>query len=764
VKNKLEPKDILYRLDIPKINEEEICYSVPSYDGIIEKLKSFLNIDSQGYNIYIIDEYSKYKVDTIIKEAKKVYKQRSLKDICYVVMEDDKAPEAIILSGGMGSELKNSLEEMQNCYADIVNNFYHGNIRQKDKIIKDIQRKKNELINSLFEMAKEEGFEVKLTKNGFSFMPIKDGEAISESDYDGLDLKMKEEMLNKVSNLKDKARDILDDIKSEENEGLQKIKEVFLKYLVQEINTSKSKCFCLFNHEVKGLDYLKFVCENIEKRIVEVYSTSYEEDEEKLNEAIYRYCVNVLVDNSGEDTCNVIFEEDPSLNNLMGTIEYENHNGNYITDVSLIKAGSLLKANNACIIMRASTLFSSPSSYFFLKKALVNEKVKFEHNKSYLELLTLNSLKPAPIDINVKVILIGDYESYDVLYNMDEDFKRIFRVRLEYDSEIENNEANCKVLTKDMKSVIKEEGLLNFEDSALSEVFRFLSRKADSRKKFLYDEVEINRALMTVDRKVRSKGKSVIKAEDVIENLYEKSIMENHLLESYKESRILLPMEEKLVGSVNGLSVIDLGYSSFGRPLRITCSCYKGNGSIVDVQKESNLSGNIHNKSVSILTGLINRIFGGYTSIPVDFHLSFEQIYGKVEGDSASVAEITAIISALSKIPINQGIAVTGSINQFGEVQPIGGINEKIEGFYEICKLKGSIKDKGVLLPKSNVENIVLKPEVEAAVEKGIFNLYTMENLDDALNVLLGDDKTKAEDIMAAAAKEIKKYTARTKS
>ncbi|WP_243154864.1 AAA family ATPase [Clostridium thermarum] len=764
VKNKLEPKDILYKIGVPKVKDEEICYTVPGYDGIIDKLKSFLSIDYEGYNIYIIDDYSKSKVDTIIEEAKKVFKDKNLKDICYVVMEDEKAPEALLLSCGMGSELKNSLEEIQNTYGEIVNNFYYGNIRQKDKIIKEIQSKKNELINSLFDIAKEEGFEVRLTKNGFNFMPIRDGEELSDSDYDSLDLKMKEEMLIKVSKLKDKARDILEVIKNEEHEGIQRIKEVLLQYLVEEINPCKSKCFCLFNNEEKALEYLKYVCENIEKNIVEIYSTSYDEDEEKINEAIYRYCVNVLVDNSEEDACNVIFEEDPTLNNLMGTIEYENHNGTYITDVNLIKAGSLLKANNGCLIMRASALFSTPSSYYYLRKALINGKVKFDHNKSYLELLTFNNLRPTPIDINVKIILLGDYETYEILYNMDDDFKRIFRVRLEYDSEIENNEINRRAIVKDIKVVSHMEGLMNFDDSAVREIFRFLSRKADSRKKLLYDEVELNRILITADRKARRLGKDTIKGEDIEESLYEKSLIENHLLESYKESRIILPMDERLVGSVNGLSVIDLGYSSFGRPLRITCTCYKGTGCIIDVQKESNLSGNIHNKAVSILTGLINKLFGGYSSIPVDFHLSFEQIYGKVEGDSASVAEIAAIISALTKLPIVQGIAVTGSINQFGEVQPIGGVNEKIEGFYEICKLKGSLKGKGVLLPKSNVDNIVLKPEVEAAVEKGLFNLYTMEKLDDALEVLMGDDKTKVEDIMAAAAKEIKKYTARNKN
>lgn len=764
MKSKLIDSDILYRVDIPKLNNAEVNYNVPGYNNILQQLKTYLTIDSPGYNIYLIDEYSKNKVDYIITEAKECFKRDTLKDICYVVMDNDKAPEPIALPGGKGHELKTSLEEIQGSYLDTIYNFYHSNIRQRDNIIKDIQRKRNEMINSLFEIAKAQGFEVKPTKNGFSFMPIQDGEAMSERDYDNLDFSVKEDILNKVSELKDKAHNILESIKAEEAEGLQKIKEVLLKYLVQETNSCKSKCFGFFNNEQIGLDYLKFVCENIERRMVEIYSTNYEEDEEKINEAIYKYCVNVLVDNGDNDGSNVIFEEDPTLNNLMGTIEYENHNGNYITDVSLIRAGTLLKANGGCIILRASSLFTNTSTYFYLKKTLLNGMAKFDHSRSYLELLTLNSLKPAAININLKVILIGDYETFDLLYNMDEDFKKIFKIKLHYDPIVECNEKNNRTLIEYMRSIIKKENLLSFEESALKEIFRFLARKAENRKKYLCDEVEINRILITVNREVKNKGKNIVKAEDLAERLYEKDITEIHILESYKENRIIFPAEEWVIGSINGLSVIDLGYTSFGRPLRITCSCYKGDGSIIDVQKESNLSGNIHNKSISILKGLVNRLFGGYNSIPVDFHISFEQIYGKVEGDSASVAEIVAIISALSKLPINQNIAVTGSVNQFGDIQPIGGINEKIEGFFDICKLKGGIKDKGVLLPKSNVGNIVLRPDVEAAIEKGIFHLYTMEKLEDALEVIMGDDKIKAEDIMTAVSKEIKKYTARSKN
>lgn len=763
VNNQLEARDILYQATVPDINDKNYSYSIPEYEELLEKMKTFLGIDSPGYNIYLIDEYSDHRISTIINYLKNIYDNKEKQDICYVIMEDEKSPEAIIVAKGKGAELKNSLEDIQNNYFNIVYNFYNNNITEKNIILKEVQEKRNELIDKLVNMAKEEGFKVKAASTGFNFVPIKEEKALLESEFELLDSKEKEEITDKVRDLKEKAHEILDNIKLHELEALQKLKELLLKYLIEEANDVKIKYFKCFEQEKNALDYLKFVCDNIERSLVDIYSSSIDDDEDKLHEAIYKYAINLLIDNRNDDCSIVNFEDDPTLSNLMGTIEYENINGNYLTDINHIKAGSFLKSNGGCLILRASDLFSYKSSYFYLKKALINEKVKFDHTKSYLGLLALNSMNPKPIETQVKVVIIGDYETYDILYTMDEDFRRAFKIRLEYDSSVNNNESNRRILAKNILWQVKDKSLTTIDNSAIQEIFRFLSKRAENRNKFLYDEVELNKIIMCLDGYAKKKKRNLIKSEDVEEALYEKDYIEKNLHQGYKESRILLPIEDKLVGSVNGLSVIDVGYTRFGRPIRITCSCHKGDGYIIDAQKESNLSGNIHNKSVSILTGLINRLFGGYNTIPIDFHISFEQVYGKVEGDSASVAEIISIISSLSKIPINQTIAVTGSINQFGEVQSIGGINEKIEGFFDICKLKSTVEGKGVLLPRSNVNNIVLRPEVEKAIEKGIFKLYFMDSLEDAMTVLMGDGKLKAEEILEVANKEVKKYSGRGK-
>lgn len=763
MKQELDYKQIAFEANISKKNNDVSAYYVPAYEDILNKIKTYVSLETEGYNIYIVDNYSKYRIESIISTIEESLSGDKMQDICYVVKNDKKEPEPIILSKGKGVDLKSALEDIQSSYSELAINFYDNSIPEKDSIVKAMQKRRNDLVAVLLDKSKEAGFDVKPTVSGFSFVPLKTDEA-KEKENSSTDLNLTDEVFEKLSLLKVKAREILETIKSDEAESLQKIKEVLLKYVVKEISPIKSKYFSCFEKEQKAMDYLKYVCENIERNLIEIYSTSLEEDEEKLKEVIYRYSMNVLVDNSERDLASVIFEEDPSLNNLMGTIEYESHNGSYVTDIKLMKAGTLLKANGGCLILRAASLFSNNASYHYLKKSLLNGKLRYDHTRGYLDLLTLNGLKPKPVDLNVKVILIGDYETYDLLYNMDEDFKYIFKVKLEYDPLIEKNAVNNEILINNLRTIIRNNSLLEFEDDAIKEVFRYLSRKAENRNKYVCDDFEIDKLLLSIDIDCKRQNKSTVKAQDVIDNIYESNLIEKHLMDSYKQKKLLLEVEDKIVGSVNGLSVIDMGYTSFGRPLRITCSCYRGDGNIVDVQKESNLSGNIHNKSVSILKGLINTLLGGYNSIPVDFHLSFEQIYGKVEGDSASVAEICAIISALSKLPVNQGIAVTGSINQFGEVQPVGGVNDKIEGFYNVCKLKGKIKDKGVLLPRANVENIVLKPEVEKAVKKGDFHIYAADTLQDALTVLMGDNKYSAEEIFDYAAKEIKKYSGRSKS
>ncbi|MBZ9624513.1 AAA family ATPase [Clostridium sp. FP2] len=759
----LTPKDIIYEFDIEDINAGEPLDSLPQYFDVIEDIKTALSIDKEGFNVYLIDDFSKEALKDIMKYVNKIFENKPKpKDICYVLYEDEKFPKAISVSNGGANRLKDTLEDLQNEYLECTFKFYNNSTdKEKEEIQENIQKKRNELISKLIDAAKDKGFDIKSANNGFTFIPLSSGKEMTENEYDILDSEKKEGILETVRILKDKARETLEELKDIEARDIDKLKQIMEAYYKNEMNDLKKEYENRFIEDEVVQNYFHMVESNIEKKLIDNYSLSFDEDEEKINEIIFKYAVNVMVDNSEKVVPPVIFEQDPNLTNLLGNIEYENHNGAYSTNIELIKSGSMLKANEGCLVIRANTLLSNPSAYYYLKKSLQAEKVDVTYNRSYYDMVSLSTIKPEPIAIKEKVILIGDYETYDLLYNYDEDFRKIFTIKAECSplQDIDNDLKSSLIF--EINNICSENNFKILTGGAVREVAKVLSRKAQSRKKIYYDKYEISKLITLSNNRVCEENRQEISAEDIIHIAYRQDIMEKEILNNYTEKKMLIDVKNSRIGQVNGLSVIDTGYLSFGKPIKITCRCYKGEGNIVDVQKDSNLSGNIHSKSINILKGYISAINGGLTKLPVDFHLSFEQIYGKVDGDSASVAEIVCMLSALSKIPVKQNIAVTGSVNQFGDVQPIGGVNDKIEGFFGVCKAIDTIVGKGVMIPMSNADDLVLSAEVEREIKNGNFHIYTMTSIEDAMEVLMGTSDTDVQGIMAAINKELKKYNSK---
>jgi predicted ATP-dependent protease len=731
---------------------------MPEYSRVYENMRDALTIDKQGYNVYLIDEFSKNKLENIKKFINGTMKNKiELQDICYIVMKDIKNPKVLFLTSGKGKKLKNMLKKIQNIYAKSTYEFYNGyEDKQKKSLLQSIQKKRSYLISKIVEMSKNEGFSLKITENGFNFVPLKEnGKMMNEIEYESLNLEKKEEMINKVSALKIQAERVLDKLKDMESYEMEKIKILIDEHYKKETREVKEEYFNVFSKDNKALEFLSNICNNIESEIKEIYSINYEDDIENIRNIIYRYSVNVLIDNSNKNELPIVFEEDPSINNLLGSIEYENKNGTYVTDASLIRPGSLLKANGGILVLRVSSLLSNKGAYYYLKKSIISGKVDLNYNRGYLELLSLSGLKPEPIEFNEKIILIGDYSTYDLLYAYDEDFKNMFSIRAECKSILQMDKNVKKAFLYKVLSICKNNKLHPADEGAIKELAKFLSRKAENRNKLFMDDYDLERILIISDKRVCEDHRDFINEEDIINTAYKEEIIENQVVDSYTEGKIFIDVKGKMVGQINALSIIDTGYFNFGKPIRITCSCYKGNGNIIDIQKESDLSGKIHNKAINILKGHVKNLSGGYNRVPVDFYLSFEQIYGRVDGDSASAAEIVSIISALTKIGIKQNIAVTGSINQFGEIQPIGGVNEKIEGFFKICKVLDTTKGKGVLIPKSNESSLALKNEVEKEIADGNFHIYIMSNLKDAVEILMEENY---DNVIHEARKELKKY------
>ena len=738
---------------------------IPEITSAYEKIKRAISIDEEGYNLYIIDSFSKDKLENLTKFIENLYKSAEApKDICYATINDPKRPEPIFLTNGKGAKLKETIENIKNSYYEVAMEFYNTSSEsEKDSIIDDVHSKRTTYIGELMEMAKIDGFDVKATNGGFAFIPLKEGEAMTEKEYDELSEENKDSIVLKASNLKKKAEVVLEKLKDIELTSMKRLKGIYAEFMDVEMEDEKEDCLLNFIDDDDAYEYLEKVFYSIEKELVDCYTMNVEDDESDINEVLDKYDISVLVDNTNNKNPRVIYEEDPNVTNLFGNIEYENHNGLYSTDLSLINPGSMLQANEGCIIIRLNQLAMNNYSYYYLKKTLMSGKVSIDSSRGYLDIISINGVKPKAVPVNVKVILIGDYESYDILYNADEDFKSLFPIRVEFSNYVKNQPIKGKVLKDYILDRGKKHYINKVSDDAIKEIIKYLSRVAECRGKICIEDKNIDRLLILANNIVELDGREIISDKDIRDVAYEKSLIEDEILEMYEDSKIILTLSGEKVGAINGLAVLSSGYFTFGKPMRLTCVACKGEGKILDIQKESNMSGSIHEKSINILSGLLSNLIIPYEKLPVDFHLSFEQTYGQIDGDSASVAEILCILSSLSKVGIKQNIAVTGSINQFGEVQAIGGVNEKIEGFYKVCKLLDDTKDKGVLIPITNSEDLVLNKEVEEAIEKGEFHIYTMENLQDAIEVMMLDNKTSYKDLFKIIEKEVEKYKGKSK-
>lgn len=738
---------------------------IPEITSAYEKIKRAISIDEEGYNLYIIDSFSKDKLENLTKFIENLYKSAEApKDICYATINDPKRPEPIFLTNGKGAKLKETIENIKNSYYEVAMEFYNTSSEsEKDSIIDDVHSKRTTYIGELMEMAKIDGFDVKATNGGFAFIPLKEGEAMTEKEYDELSEENKDSIVLKASNLKKKAEVVLEKLKDIELTSMKRLKGIYAEFMDIEMEDEKEDCLLNFIDDDDAYEYLEKVFYSIEKELVDCYTMNVEDDESDINEVLDKYDISVLVDNTNNKNPRVIYEEDPNVTNLFGNIEYENHNGLYSTDLSLINPGSMLQANEGCIIIRLNQLAMNNYSYYYLKKTLMSGKVSIDSSRGYLDIISINGVKPKAVPVNVKVILIGDYESYDILYNADEDFKSLFPIRVEFSNYVKNHPIKGKVLKDYILDRGKKHYINKVSDDAIKEIIKYLSRVAECRGKICIEDKNIDRLLILANNIVELDGREIISDKDIRNVAYEKSLIEDEILEMYEDSKIILTLSGEKVGAINGLAVLSSGYFTFGKPMRLTCVACKGEGKILDIQKESNMSGSIHEKSINILSGLLSNLIIPYEKLPVDFHLSFEQTYGQIDGDSASVAEILCILSSLSKVGIKQNIAVTGSINQFGEVQAIGGVNEKIEGFYKVCKLLDDTKDKGVLIPITNSEDLVLNKEVEEAIEKGEFHIYTMENLQDAIEVMMLDNKTSYKDLFKIIEKEVEKYKGKSK-
>lgn len=755
-KYKVSVEYLKQKYDLKFLNFET-TEEVPPLEGIIGQerakraLEFGLKIKSKGYNIFVTGITGTGRTTSVEQAVKKIAEQgKTPDDWCYVYnFTNPDTPNILRFPPGKANEFKKDMEDLVNEIKIELPKKFESEIYEehRNQIIKDFQNKRNQLLDQIEKSAKNAGFQIKQTPSGIVFIPLIEEQPIKDEDFEKLSDETKEEIRKKQEMLYEELNDVLRKIRDMEKEAKLKLnnleKEIAEFTISPRIKELKEK-YTDFKDVCKYLDDVeKDMIENIddfkEKKEIELLPGLKLPDRES---SLYRYTVNVLIDNSQTKGAPVVKETNPTAYNLCGRIEYRPHFGAMVTDFTMIKHGALHKANGGYLILQVLDLFKNYYAWETLKRALKNNEIVIEDLNEQFRLINTPTLRPKPIPLDLKVILIGHPIFYYLLYAYDEDFRKLFKVRADFSLTMDKDEEGYKNYASFISKICKEENLKHFDKFAVGKVIEYGSRIVEDRDKLTTRFLEIADLIREanfwadLDNSTIVKEKHIKKALE--EKIYRSNLIEKRIEELIKEGTIMVDTDGEKVGQINGLSVISLGDYSFGKPSKITCNIYIGRGGIVNIDREVKLAGRIHNKGFLILNNYINEKYGQEHPISFSASICFEQLYEEIEGDSASSTEVYVLLSALSNIPIKQGIAVTGSVNQKGEIQPVGGINEKIEGFYYTCKAKGLTGKQGVIIPEKNLKHLVLNDEVIEAVEKGLFHIWAVKTIDEGIEILTG--------------------------
>lgn len=742
----------------PDIFNFETTKEIAASDGIIGQDRAVrstqlgLMINKKGYNLYISGTTGTGKTSYARKVlGKKAKKEPVPNDICYVYnFKQNSNPRLIELPSGKGREFKKDMEDFSHEIQESIEKAFSSSDyeEQKKEIYSEIKKKRQEKMQELYKYAEEQGFVLKGSNAGYLSIPIIDGKEIDAETYENLDPEVKQKIADKSVYVHEKAGEVIKKVQETEVEGKEKIKEAQDNLALLAIGHIIEKLSEKYNFNKKILNHLedikKDILENInifieKKEDVNLLPLNFFKKDEK-QEILSKYKVNLIVDHSESQGAPVIFESNPTYHNLAGRIEYDNEMGVIITDYKNIKAGAIHRANGGYLILQARDVLMNPFVWEALKRVISTEELNIDDLREQYGAIIINSLKPEPLKVKLKIILIGSPEIYYLLYHYDEDFKKLFKIKADFDDEMDFNSLHLEKFAEFIGNFCQEENIRHLDRGGMAKLVEYSMRLSGSQSKLatkfneLIEIVFEANAYAEMDNKENIDENSLIKA--IREKDYRRNTYQEKLNEEIKKNRIIISTEGKARGQINGLAVLSLGDFMFGKPSRITVSTFMGKSGIVNIERESKLSGKIHDKGVLILSGFMGEEFAQDKHLSFSANIVFEQLYGGIDGDSASSAELYALLSSLSGIEIDQGIAVTGSVNQKGEIQPIGGVTEKIEGFFDVCNQRGLTGTQGVIIPQQNVEDLVLKNEVIDAVSKGIFHIYSVKYIHQGIEIL----------------------------
>jgi lon-related putative ATP-dependent protease len=737
----------------------ETTSEVPPLEGIIgqdravQSLAFGLRMKEEGYNIYIMgltgtgrNSYTRSIVSELARQ------QATPQDWCYVHdFERPDRPDAISFAPGKGGAFKAQIEDLiEQLREEIPKAFDSDEFKSlRTEAVQQFQRDSVVVMERVSNLARDNDLLFRPTGKGFVTVPMKDGRPLNEQQLQELDTENLKLINEQITRFQKDAEVQFEQLRSLEQELRDKLHSLekaagasIVDPLIEAIKGHHSG-----NDE--ALNYLHNLKEDILRNLKNFLPEETQEEGSVLSLTRTqgregwdtKYRVNLFVDNSDTKGAPVIMESNANYHNLMGMIEFQPRMGTLTTDLTKIKSGAIHRANGGYLILQAEDLFSNPHSWRALKRALKDKEARVENVPDGTSGVLLG-LKPQGMPLNVKVIIVGSYQIYSMLYQYEEDFKKLFKIRVDFDTEMDRAPEYISKMASFISRHCRDKGYKSFHRSAVAAIFDYSSRLAENQSKLSTRFNDIVELLAEANTWADLEGADTVRREHITKTLEQKRYRadkyEQRINELFEEGTYLLSTEGATVGQVNGLAVYNLGDYAFGKPSRITVNTFAGTKGVVNIEKEAQMSGKLHNKGVHILSGYLGMKFAQQFPLTLTATLCFEQSYDGVDGDSASSTELYGLLSSLADIPVKQELAVTGSVNQKGEIQPIGGVNQKIEGFYRVCKKKGLTGMQGVLIPQQNIKNLMLDNEVVEAVRQGQFHVYAVKTIDEGIELLTG--------------------------
>ena len=757
-KNELSYKDLKFTCDETVFSFEDTSELTPIVTGIgqergIKALEFGVNVDIKGYNLYLEGPsgvgktmYAKNYLDKISK------KKKTPSDWCYIYNFDNpNEPIAVSFPAGQGKEFKETMDTfIKEIKSDIKSTFNNDEFEKEKKLIKqDFEQKRSSLLEKLNEDAGKHGFQVKSAQNGIYMMPVIDGKTIEEEEFDKLDDEIKKQFEEKSSIVQEQIMTVIAKIKEIERASDKHLEEwqsnIALLTVNSHINYIKNK----YKRNKKVNKFLTDIKQDILKNIsIFTADDSNSQPQQQVGprqeppKPWLNYRVNLFVDNSNLEGAPVIMDSNYSYHNIFGKLEYENYYGSLKTDYTMLKPGLLQIANGGYIIFQAKDLLANGICYEALKKALRIKQLSIENTPDQRSSMVMISLKPEPIPLDLKVIMVGNDTIYQSLLAMDSDFRKLFKVKVEFAEDAPLNDENMNKLAQFIHGFCEQEELPHLDKTAVAKVVEYASKISGEKEKISTRFTDISQVVGEAATWAKMDKKKIVTANYIDTALKERiervKKYDAKYMEMIKENTLLIETAGSKVGQINGLTVMTIGDYTFGKPVKITANTYMGKTGIINIEREVELSGSSHSKGILILSGYLGEMFAQDFPLSLTASICFEQLYNGVDGDSASSTDLYAILSSLSGVPINQSMAVTGSVNQKGEIQPIGGVNDKIEGFYQVCKMRGLDGSHGVIIPVQNVQNLSLSDEIIEAVKNKKFHIYAISTIEEGIEILTG--------------------------